>query len=191
MQVWLTDEGQPLRRLADTDLFEWRGLGERLPLHYRLTWVDIQGCKQSRYDPYSFAPQLSLYDLHLFNEGRYLHAYRIMGAHLRQVDGIDGVLFSVWAPNAERVSVIGDFNNWDGRCHPLHRRDSIWELFMPDVMVGMRYQFEIRGWKQESYCEKAILMDISLNDDQLSRQLLLIMRLMHGVMKFGWRNESV
>ena len=145
VQVWLTDEGQPLRRLADTDLFGWRGLGERLPLHYRLTWVDIQGCKQSRYDPYSFAPQLSLYDLHLFNEGRYLHAYRIMGAHLRQVDGIDGVLFSVWAPNAERVSVIGDFNNWDGRCHPLHRRDSIWELFMPDVMVGMRYQFEIRG----------------------------------------------
>jgi len=147
VQIWLTDTGQALQRLVDTDLFEWQGSDKRLPLHYRLTWVDAEGCKQTGYDPYSFAPQLSLYDLHLFNEGRHLHAYRVMGAHPRQVDNIDGILFSVWAPNAERVSVIGDFNRWDGRCHPLHRRGSVWELFVPGLRVGMRYLFEIRALK--------------------------------------------
>jgi len=144
-QVWLTDIGQPLRRLADTDLFEWQGPHECLPVHYRLTWVDGEGREWTRHDPYSFTPQLSLYDLHLFNEGRHLHAYRVMGAHARQVDSIDGVLFSVWAPNAGRVSVIGDFNAWNGRCHPLRQCGSVWELFIPGIEPGMRYQFEIRA----------------------------------------------
>jgi 1,4-alpha-glucan branching enzyme len=144
-RVWLTDIGEPLERLANTDLFEWYGRHEHLPLRYRLTWMDSDGCEWTRYDPYGFPPQLSLYDLHLFNEGRHLHAYRMMGAHPRQVDGVDGVLFAVWAPNAERVSVIGDFNGWNGRCHPLRRRDSIWELFIPGIEPGMRYQFEIRA----------------------------------------------
>lgn len=145
VQVWLTDVYQPLQRLADTDLFEWQGTSEQLPLHYRLAWVDAEGCKQIEYDPYSFKPQLSLYDLHLFNEGRHLHAYRVMGAHSRQVDNIDGVLFSVWAPNAERVSVIGDFNRWDGRRHPMRRRGAVWELFIPGVLFGTRYLFELRA----------------------------------------------
>ena len=68
---------------------------------------------------------------------------RVLGAHGRVVNGIAGVLFSVWAPNARRVSVVGDFNDWDGRRHLLRRRGSVWELFIPDVVIGMRYQFEI------------------------------------------------
>ncbi len=142
-RVGLVDNGQPLRRQADTDLFEWQGAADALPLHYRLTWIDAGGYERATHDPYSFAPQLSLYDLHLFNEGRHLHAYRVLGAQLRVVDGIAGTLFAVWAPHAARVSVVGDFNDWDGRCHPLRRRGGVWELFVPDTVAGTRYQFEI------------------------------------------------
>lgn len=143
-QVYLADMGQPLRRLANTDLFEWQGVAKALPSYYRLAWVDADGREFTVHDPYSFPPQLSLYDLHLFNEGRHLHAYRLLGAHPRLIDGIAGVLFSVWAPNAERVSWVGDFNGWNGFCHPLRRRGHVWELFVPGVTIGMRYQFEIR-----------------------------------------------
>lgn len=143
-RVGLPDLDQPLRRLADTDLFEWRGATDGLAPHYRLAWTDAAGCERVAHDPYSFSPQLSLYDLHLFNEGRHLHAYRILGAHPRVVDHIAGVLFAVWAPNAAQVSVVGDFNNWNGVCHPLRRRGGVWELFVPDVSAGTRYQFEIR-----------------------------------------------
>ncbi len=142
--VYLVDLGQTLQRIADTNLFEWQGLHSALPLHYRLTWSDAADQQRTIYDPYNFPPQLSLYDLHLFNEGRHLHAYRLLGAHLRTVDGITGALFSVWAPNAERVSVVGDCNGWDGRYHPMRRRGHVWELFIPGVTVGVRYQFEIR-----------------------------------------------
>ncbi len=143
-EIRLVDIGQSLRRVAETDLFEWHGASNLLPLHYRLTRADAEGREFTGHDPYSFPPQLSLYDLHLFNEGRHLHAYRVLGAHPRQVDGIAGTLFAVWAPNAERVSVVGDFNAWDGRCHPLRRRGHVWELFVPGVAAGARYQFEIR-----------------------------------------------
>lgn len=143
-QARLLDIDRPLQRLADTDLFEWRGGADILPTHYRLAWIDAASREQVAYDPYSFSPQISLYDLRLFEEGRHLHAYRILGAHPRVVNGIAGVLFAVWAPNADQVSVLGDFNHWNGFCHPLRRRSGVWELFIPGVGAGARYQFEIR-----------------------------------------------
>lgn len=143
-QVRLRDLDQPLQRLADTDLFEWHGATDALPAHYQLAWIDATGQEQIDYDPYSFSPQISLYDLHLFNEGRHLHAYRILGAHPRMIDGIPGVLFAAWAPNAAQVNVVGDFNHWNGLRYPLRRRGSVWELFVPGVTVGDRYQFELR-----------------------------------------------
>ncbi len=144
-QVSLVDIGQPLLRLADTDLFEWQGLLDMLPAHYRLSWFDSDGGQRIHYDPYSFAPQLSLYDLHLFNEGRHLHVYRVLGAHPRMVDGIAGVLFAIWAPHAVCAGVAGDFNEWESRFHPLRRRGEVWELFVPGAAAGMRYRFEILG----------------------------------------------
>lgn len=143
-QARLPDVDQSLQRLAGTDLFEWRGAADALPMHHRLAWTDVADREWIIHDPYSFPPQLSLYDLHLFNEGRHLHAYRILGAHPRVVDNIIGVLFAVWAPNADQVSVVGDFNQWNGLRHPLRRRGGVWELFVPGVSVGARYQFEIR-----------------------------------------------
>lgn len=139
--VRLVDLDQPLHRLANTALFEWYGATTALPLHYRLAWTHASGLEEIAYDPYSFAPQLSLYDLHLFNEGRHLHAYRILGAHPRLVDGVAGVLFAVWAPNAAQVSVVGDFNDWIRVRHPLRRRGGVWELFIPGVTAGVRYQY--------------------------------------------------
>lgn len=144
-QVGLVGIEQPLLRLADTDLFEWHGLLDMLPAYYQLNWLDAEGNRRVAYDPYGFAPQLSLYDLHLFNEGRHMHVYRVLGAHLRVVDGIAGVLFAVWAPHAACASVAGDFNEWEGRFHPLRRRGEVWELFVPGVTVGMRYRFDIVG----------------------------------------------
>ncbi len=146
-EVTVADGELPMHRVGDSDLFEWQGALDAVPDHYRLIWRDTEHREHLAHDPYTFAPQLSDFDLHLFAEGRHWHAYRFMGAHPHEVDGIAGVLFAVWAPNAERVSVVGDFNAWDGRRHPLRVRgaNGVWELFVPDLAPGTLYKFEIRN----------------------------------------------
>ncbi len=146
-QAFLLEGMRPLHRRAGTDLFEWRGRAEDLPEHPRLLRVDEDHGEQAFHDPYSFGPQLPDFDLHLFAEGRHFHAYRLLGARPHAVDGIPGALFAVWAPNAERVSVVGDFNGWDGRCHPMRVRSGqgVWELFIPGLGAGDLYKFEIRS----------------------------------------------
>jgi 1,4-alpha-glucan branching enzyme len=143
----LAENGPQLKRLANTDLFEWTGEAATLPRYYRLQWLDGAGQPHSGYDPYSFEPQIPDYDLYLFGEGRHLHIHRILGANPHEVEGIKGIHFGVWAPNAERVSVIGDFNNWDGRVHPMRSRggSGVWELFLPELPIGSLYKFEIRN----------------------------------------------
>ena len=135
-----------LTRIQGTDLFTWEGNPGQVPERYRLSWEDKAGESCVRHDPYCFPPQLSGFDLHLFGEGRHWHAYRFLGAHTHRADGIDGVRFATWAPNAERVSVVGDFNDWDGRSHPMRVRggSGVWELFIPDLGVGGLYKLEIR-----------------------------------------------
>jgi 1,4-alpha-glucan branching enzyme len=143
----LPDISAPLQRMGSTDFFTWQGPAGTVPQHYRLEWTDASGTARQAYDPYCFPPQLSDFDIHLFGEGRHWHAYRFMGAHPHQADGIDGVLFAVWAPSAERVSVVGDFNAWDGRRHPMRVRggSGIWELFIPGLAAGELYKYEIRN----------------------------------------------
>ena len=96
-------------------------------------------------DPYRFGPVLGEMDVWLLGEGTHLRPYEILGANQRHLDGVDGTSFAVWAPNATRVSVVGDFNAWDGRRHPmrLRRECGVWEIFMPGVELGARYKFEI------------------------------------------------
>ncbi len=111
----------------------------------RITWPG--GTQQVTEDPYSFGTVIGDYDLHLFSEGRHLELARVFGAQPKEMEGVSGVAFSVWAPNARRVSVIGDFNMWDGRRHPMRLRHSagIWELFVPRLGAGELYKFEIAG----------------------------------------------
>ena len=103
-------------------------------------------------DPYRFSRVISEYDLYLFGEGKHTRLYDRFGAHVMRLDGVDGVHFAVWAPNAARVSVVGDFNNWDGRVHPMRVLvpNGVWEIFIPSARVGHRYKFEIRTRSGES-----------------------------------------
>jgi len=99
------------------------------------------------YDPYSFkSPRLTEFDLHLFAEGNHHRIYEKLGAHVTRIDGVEGVYFAVWAPNARNVSVIGDFNYWDGRKHQMRKGLSgIWELFIPELGFGEHYKYEIKN----------------------------------------------
>jgi len=143
--VHFADNGPEIPRIAGTDFFEYTAQPGELPEHYQLSWIDKEDRQHLDYDPYDFPEQLSEFDRHLFGEGKHWHIYQKMGAHLHNVDGIDGVLFTVWAPNACRVSVVGDFNRWDGRCHSLRTLGSsgIWEIFIPGLAAGCLYKFEI------------------------------------------------
>ena len=96
-------------------------------------------------DPYRFLPTVGELDLHLVGEGRHEELWTKLGAHVREIDGVRGTAFSVWAPAAKAVSVVGDFNFWDGRIHPMRAMGAsgVWELFLPDVGAGARYKYEI------------------------------------------------
>ncbi|RCX24969.1 1,4-alpha-glucan branching protein GlgB [Thioalbus denitrificans] len=145
--VTIAEGGLPMERVGDSDLFQWRGPAGSVPERYRLVWRDETRREHIAHDPYAFPPQLSDYDLHLFGEGNHWHAWRFLGSRVHEVDGVPGVLFSVWAPNAARVSVVGDFNQWDGRRHPMRVRGGIgvWELFIPGLDAGAFYKYEIRN----------------------------------------------
>ncbi|AHK79133.1 glycogen branching protein [Ectothiorhodospira haloalkaliphila] len=146
-QARIDELDDPMEKVHDRGIFEWRGPLDALPGHYRIRWNDGHGHEHVGYDPYSFGPVVSDFDIHLFNEGRHWHAYRFLGAHAHEVDGIQGVRFAVWAPSAERVSVVGDFNRWDGRCHTMRVRggSGVWEFFIPGLEPGTLYKYEIRN----------------------------------------------
>jgi 1,4-alpha-glucan branching enzyme len=133
----------PLERSNGEGLFE-NLIGERVPYRLRIFWPAVV---QETEDPYSFGLLLGELDLHLFNEGRHFDLAHCLGAQLMTIDGVSGVRFAVWAPNAARVAVVGDFNSWDRRRHPLRCRQGagIWELFVPRVAAGSHYKYDIIG----------------------------------------------
>ena len=144
--VSIAESGLALTRVGDTDLFEWHGPARLVPARYRLRTLASDGTSDEHFDPYCFPPQLADSDLNLFNAGLHSSAYRFMGNHQVSADGIPGIRFAVWAPEAERVSIVGDFNQWDGRCHPMRVRGSsgVWELFVPGLPSTI-YKYEIRN----------------------------------------------
>ena len=117
------------------------------PSEYRLRVTYPDGATFELYDPYAFWPTLGEMDLHLIGEGRHEELWRRMGARVTEVEGIAGTAFVVWAPNARAVRVVGDFNSWDGRLHPMRLLGSsgLWELFVPEVGPGSLYKYEIVG----------------------------------------------
>ena len=122
------------------------------PEAYRLQIRFSDGNVFETFDPYAFPPVLTEYDLHLSGEGTHYQKYEKLGAHVREVAGVRGVHFGVWAPNARRVSVVGNFNFWDGRVHAMRHRGSsgIWEIFIPELDEGEVYKFEILSASRES-----------------------------------------
>jgi 1,4-alpha-glucan branching enzyme len=140
--------GRKLARLApveDSALFAALIPRRKNPFAYRLR-VDWGGHRQDIEDPYRFGPVLGELDVWLLSEGTHSRPYERLGAHPTEVDGVAGVGFAVWAPNARRVSVVGSFNNWDGRRHMMRVRGAagVWEIFIPHLAPGDLYKFEIR-----------------------------------------------
>ena len=113
---------------------------------YQFRVVNDHGDAATIHDPYGFPSFLSDYDIYLFGEGTHGRAYERLGAQIRTVQGVTGVNFCTWAPNAVSVSIIGDFNEWDGRRHPLQKRGTsgLWELFVPEIGAGQRYKLRLK-----------------------------------------------
>lgn len=140
----------PLGRIEGTDLFVGQLSKKQkasLPQHFKVSWVEADASEHTIVSPYTFMPLLGDVDLHLFGEGRHWQAYNMLGAHAATVEGIDGVRFAVWAPAAQSVSVVGDFNSWHGLRHPMRVRghSGVWELFIPGLCAGDLYKYEIRN----------------------------------------------
>ncbi len=149
-------ERAAMERLHDAGFFAVT-LPLRWPVaRYHYEAETFEGETESFADPYTFGPLLTDYDLYLFAEGHYLYAYEKLGAHPRQIGGVTGVNFAVWAPNARRVSVIGDFNRWDARAHPMRKHDpaGVWELFIPGLGPGDSYKFALLSQVAGYHVEK-------------------------------------
>jgi 1,4-alpha-glucan branching enzyme len=143
-QVVIDGECRPMVRKPRTDFFTLSIPGPDAP-EYQLRWRRDQGEWRQGHDPYRFAPVIGDLDLHLFAEGRHEHIYRVLGAHCCEHQGVSGVRFATWAPNARRVSVVGDFNDWHGLSHMMRVRglSGVWELFVPGSQAGQKYKFEL------------------------------------------------
>jgi 1,4-alpha-glucan branching enzyme len=124
---------------------------------YRVRFHVDNGQVLERHDAYAFPYLLTEFDLYLMGEGRHYDTYEKLGAHIQEINGVRGVNFAVWAPSAQRVSVVGDFNQWDGRVNPMRARGSagIWELFLPELDEGAIYKYEIIGPRGEMLPLKA------------------------------------
>lgn len=143
----------PMEMVHNSGFFEV--LAEDRPdfFQYKLEITDHAGNTFTTYDPYSFCPTISDFDLYLFNEGNHHRIYDKLGAHACKINGVNGTLFAVWAPCAKRVSVVGNFNQWDGRRHQMRLLgcSGVWELFIPDVCEGDIYKYEIKTQNNELY----------------------------------------
>jgi len=135
-----------MEAIHDSGLFSCTLTDRKSRFPYRLR-VDDGSATHDLEDPYRFPPLLGELDAHLLAEGTHLDSYRKLGAHLTEVEGIAGVSFAVWAPSARRVSIVGDFNAWDGRRHPMrvHPGCGVWEMFVPGLTEGATYKFEIKA----------------------------------------------
>ena len=136
-----------LKKIHPDGLFESPLPGVEGSFGYELEMQSADGGTWREADAYAFGPVLGELDVHLFNEGTHYEVYKKLGAHLMTHEGVRGIHFAVWAPNAQRVSVVGDFNHWDGRVHLMRKLipSGVWEIFLPGGEEGAHYKFEIRG----------------------------------------------
>ena len=152
-QAWVLDGGQgapprPMRRIHPAGLYEaiCPAPRELHPAQYQLQVADGNGRRTVMHDPYAFPALMTEYDVYLLSEGTHWRSYEKLGAHPRTIDGVQGVNFAVWAPNATSVSLIGEFNDWSPRRHPMRKQvpSGFWELFVPGLTVGTLYKYSVR-----------------------------------------------
>lgn len=166
-QAWLVDQAhgvpRPMRRIHPSGLYEAvcptddGAMQNRDGSQYVIQKTDKSGTQSTMHDPYAFDPLLTDYDLHLLGEGQHWRSYDRLGAQLRTADGVAGVNFAVWAPDAEGVSVVGDFNGWNTKLNPMrkHIPGGVWELFIPGLTDGTLYKFSVkqRGGRVVEKCD--------------------------------------
>ncbi len=155
----LPDSGKPveLERVSDEGLFEYIFPRRKSRFSYKIEVKPYVGETYVIEDAYRFGPLVSDFDLQLWGEGNHHHAYKMMGAHTKTIDGVRGTHFVVSAPSASRVSVIGSFNNWDGRVHVMRKyiEQGIWEIFIPHVTEGDLYKFEVKSYVNNTPVKKS------------------------------------
>ncbi len=146
-----------MTRLRDEGLFEVMLDGEWKPNDYYFAGTTFNGQEITFGDPYAFASQMTDFDIYLLREGKHLYSYEKLGAHVTTLEGVSGVNFAVWAPNALRVSVTGNFNGWDARTHPMRKvgESGIWELFIPGIGEGEIYRYHLKSTLNNFQIEKS------------------------------------
>ena len=161
-----------VERIEGTDLFEHVFSRRKNRCDYTLLIEPREGDSFEIHDPYNFESLISDFDLQLWGEGNHHHAYKWMGAHKKTVDGVEGTHFVVVAPNADRVSVIGPFNNWDGRTHCMrkHPAQGIWEIFIPLITDGDLYKYELKTPFNDAPLKNLIHMRFILSSVQKPHQ---------------------
>ena len=154
-------------------------------LSYLLEITLASGKRVLLEDPYAFAPQIGDLDLYLFSEGRHAEVYRHLGAHPRVIDGVAGTYFALWAPNAQRVSVVGDFNAWDGRFHMMRRLgpSGVWEIFLPGVGEGAHYKYELRGPSGEVFLKTDPYATFAQHDWRTACMV-------YDLTRYGWNDDA-
>lgn len=171
----ITEQGQrvELQRIRIEGLFEGVIVGAVDTLRYHFEGVTHEGEIMTFHDPYAFRESIfTEIDWYLLREGRHLNLYDKLGAHPREIDSVRGVNFAVWAPNARAVSVIGDFNRWDERTHPMtrHGDTGVWELFIPEVQPGAIYRYDIRSYFNNYRVKNPIRMGFMENAGRIMPQ---------------------
>ena len=155
----LPDSGKPveLKRISDEGLFEYVFPRRKNRFSYKIEVIPYVGETYVIEDAYRFGSLISDFDLQLWGEGNHHHAFKMMGSHTKTVDGVSGTHFVVTAPSASRISVIGSFNNWDGRVYGMRKyyEQGIWEIFIPHVTEGDLYKFEVKSFVNEALVKKS------------------------------------
>ncbi len=145
---WIVDNKSKKKfkmdRVGESDLFEKVFLRRKNFFKYHILFENGEGHQWTIEDPYRFLPTIGEIDIHLLKEGTHYNSYNVLGAQFKEMDGINGVSFIVWAPSAKRVSVIGNFNSWDGRVHQMRNIDGFWQIFIPNLVEGELYKYEIK-----------------------------------------------
>ena len=178
--------GEPvgrLDRLREEGFFAGAIQGRTAWFPYRLR-VSIDGGAVDIDDPYRFPPILSESEVHLLAEGSELRCWELLGAHPRRMEGVDGVAFSVWAPHAGRVAVVGDFNDWDGRRHGMRLRHEggIWEIFLPGLQPGRLYKFEIKTGHGDRLPDKSDPLAFAMENQPGSASVIC------DIAQYQWRD---